>query len=1043
MSMTLSRPYILFPTFLLLIALYALPTHAFGAGNIASTARIEGTNWRHGDIEDTLLTLLTARAYGGAKFSKLDVKRVYFGNWLRDYSQAVDVGTVKYVSAEAIRILLWILGFLSFGYGTGEFEVTRDRLGCYRPEEHIDNPKDYADNLDARQYDRRLRGPVDERRELSIDERTGLKKYIATEDAGITTSAGLVRNLFGRSIELGRQYARSGNKADFYEALRLLGTGCHCLEDYSAHSNYTELALIELGEQNVFPHVGRRTQMRVRGARQPIFPIVTGTFGGVDFLHSVMGEFSDKATQSELQELEGTIQNSQNQDTSLLKNLLNQVPSGLLGGKDQAGRADELQANAQAAHMQNLNISPRNPEAITQQIDELTKQIYPVLQFHDEIMKSITEAVEKIPILPDLIEQITDQINIFVFSLLAPFVLPIIKQVKRELATGSSEIIQSSKDKQLIVFHDDNSTDPTHSMLSKDHFSNVLNEPAGKIASQVLKWVVPQIVACWDDRSIPVDRTLDRIVNGVFHHPALRESGNDGAMDGRRLMFGVVHQWWGERSERERVELRDKLSRNGVEAGRNHKEGVHDSGHGCGKPLGLPGMKTASSSGAPGGSYGGQAGRPASNPAIAQVGNLAGEAIGGGVLGSIVGGLVGGVGANLLGSAFSGATGAQTQTFQNQSYNQDGSYTSSVTETGHRTGHQGQQERYGQAEYKTTQFPGGGHREEYQRYEQDGRTGATGYGFQQRTDVVPTSGGGYEQRSERRYERPGGQWESEVQQERVDQYGGHQRKEEKHHGKKYDEDESEDSDEGDSWEKKQRKREKKERRNREEEERERKKREKRNSGGGGYGGYGGDGGDSDEEKRHRQGMHGHEERRHEREQEYGSTLRADERLEHEHQRKEEYGGRKHGGYGDEVRSDYGEAERFGELSQRQDQYGQPSYGRHEEPRRERLTQDYPLEQPAYGSGYMQEQPAYGGIAGGSGYARRPQPSYGGRDEQEPSYGRGYEQPRRFGEAGYGEDEGGYVPAEEGQMPGAFGEEDEFPEAASRRQRGGYGGGGGW
>lgn len=31
------------------------------------------------------------RARGGKKFSKLDVKRVYFGNWLRDYSQAVDV----------------------------------------------------------------------------------------------------------------------------------------------------------------------------------------------------------------------------------------------------------------------------------------------------------------------------------------------------------------------------------------------------------------------------------------------------------------------------------------------------------------------------------------------------------------------------------------------------------------------------------------------------------------------------------------------------------------------------------------------------------------------------------------------------------------------------------------------------------------------------------------------------------------------------------------------------------------------------------------
>ena len=29
--------------------------------------------------------------------------------------------------------------------GTKEFEVTMDRLGCYRPEEHIDNPKDVSD----------------------------------------------------------------------------------------------------------------------------------------------------------------------------------------------------------------------------------------------------------------------------------------------------------------------------------------------------------------------------------------------------------------------------------------------------------------------------------------------------------------------------------------------------------------------------------------------------------------------------------------------------------------------------------------------------------------------------------------------------------------------------------------------------------------------------------------------------------------------------------------------------------------------------------
>lgn len=120
------------------------------------------------------------------------------------------------------------------------------------------------------------------------------------------------------------------------------------------------------------------------------------------------------------------------------------------------------------------------------------------------------------------------------FSLLAPFVLPIINQVKTELNTGSSEIIQSSKEKQLIVFYDDNSSNPTHSMLSKDHFSNILNEPAGKVAGQVLKWVVPQLISCWDDERIDIDRTLNRIIQGVFHHPNLRDFGNDGAIDGRR-----------------------------------------------------------------------------------------------------------------------------------------------------------------------------------------------------------------------------------------------------------------------------------------------------------------------------------------------------------------------------------------------------------------------------------------------------------------------------------------------------------------------------
>ncbi|KAL6252659.1 hypothetical protein RBB50_000378 [Rhinocladiella similis] len=731
------------------VVLLARPAHAFGAGNIGSTSKIEGQNWRHGDLEDTLLTIVAARAMGGKKFGKLDVKRVYFGNWLRDYSQAVDVGTVKYVSAEAIRILLWVLGFMSFGYGSGEFEVTTQRLGCYRPEEHIDNPKDYADNEDARQYDRRLRGPVDERRELAINPQTGLKNYIASEGMGIDTSAGLVRHLFGRSIELGRQYARTKNKKDLYEALRLLGTGSHCLEDYAAHSNYVELALIELGERDVFPHVGRRTQIQLREARHPVYPVVTGTFGGVDFLHSVCGEFDDKTTQSEIQELEGTMQQYQgmNNDGSILQDLLNKVPSGIFGGKDEAGKADELKQNSVNHQMQNTRISPRQPEEWAQYLADVQKQIYPIIEWHDEIMQSITETIEKIPILPDLIENIQDEINKFVFSLLAPYVVPIINQVKNELNTGSNEIIQSSLDKQHIVFDDDQSSDPTHSMLSKDHFSNILNEPAGKVARQTIQWVVPQIVAAWDDDRVDVERTLTRIINGILHHPALRDFGQDGAGDGRRLMFRVVEEWWQSKDEREKNVFREKLSRQGVQSGKNHKEGVHDHGHGSNRPLGMANLNSSQqSSGIAGGALGAlssamgnDSNRRPSNQAADKFGKMAGDAVGGGVLGSLVGGLASNIGGDILG----GGLNKDEETYQSESYGQDGSYTQTTTQVGHsQSGN-----RYGQAQYSHTTEPHG-QREEYSRFEQR-QTG--GHWQSEVRHEEHTSGGGYREET-RRYD---------------------------------------------------------------------------------------------------------------------------------------------------------------------------------------------------------------------------------------------------------------------------------------------------
>ncbi|KAK3310461.1 heterokaryon incompatibility protein Het-C-domain-containing protein [Chaetomium strumarium] len=766
--MTTFKPYPFLLGFIVLFC-FVRPTLAFGAGNIQGISAIEGQNWRHGDIEDALLKIVMARAVGGKRFDKLMVSRVYFGNWLRDYSQAIDVGTVKSVSAEAIRLLLCILGFLTFGYGSREFEVTAERLGCYRPEDHIDNPKNYADNVDARQYDRRLRGPVDESVELAVDEQSGMKNYIANENAGIMTSALHVRRLFTKCIELGRSYGRSNNKDELYEALRLLGTGLHCLEDFFAHSNYTELALIELGEQDVFPHVGRNTMLRIPGARREVYPVVTGTFGGVDFLHSVTGELSDKMMQSEIEDLEGTLQQSSNNDTSLLRDLLDKIPDGLLGNSDKKSKMDEIQSNAQAAQMENMSVSPREPEEFTLYVRNTFKQVMPAIEFHDQLLMDIAKAIEKIPILPKIIEQLEEQMSIFVFSVIAPFVVPLIEQIKNELATGASEIINSSKNEQHIVFEDDNCTDPTHSMLSKDHFTNILNEIAGRTASKVVSWVVPQLMNAWDDDSVDVDRLLNKIIYGVMHHPAQREMGPDGAEEGRSLIFDSVREWWEEMDEGQRDEYRRKLSREGVENGENHKEGQHDSGHGCGGKLKMhknyrneapetmedkiAGVAADAIMDGVKQGFQGAVQDVAAGDGLQQSGGL------GGFISSVAGGILGGFRKE------------EKETYASGGRTEDGGYTETTTEYG-RSG-----DRYGEAQYTETQYGSGGGRSEYRRYEEredeSGRGQSYGY-TEERTETRYDGSGGY-RREEEETTSYGGYGRRE---EETTSYGGYGRREE-------------------------------------------------------------------------------------------------------------------------------------------------------------------------------------------------------------------------------------------------------------------------
>lgn len=217
-----------------------------------------GVSFGHEQIENVL-------PRGGIDAGR--VREVYFGNWLRDYSQLVDPKLIRppkstktFLSREALTNVVNVLAEAKFG-SSPLFLVTTSRLGVYRPEEHIDNPMglDDATGIDpafSKGYSPTMG---------AIDPVSRLKVYIKDSVQYMCTELLLAKNL-----------------GPTPEGHRRLGQALHTLEDYFAHSNFVEVALIKNGFVTVVPW----TAPMANGC----LPIVTGSFGGNDTMASLLLE---------------------------------------------------------------------------------------------------------------------------------------------------------------------------------------------------------------------------------------------------------------------------------------------------------------------------------------------------------------------------------------------------------------------------------------------------------------------------------------------------------------------------------------------------------------------------------------------------------------------------------------------------------------------------------------------------------------------------------------------------------------------------------
>ncbi|KAG9057866.1 hypothetical protein FS842_003628 [Serendipita sp. 407] len=384
-----------------------------------------------------------------------------------------------------------------------------------------------------------------------------MKNYIANDGQGWDTSAAHVRRSLEKAIQLARQ--SGGHRSpELYEAYRLMGGALHTLEDLLAHSNWIELSLRKLGCNEVFCHVGDGATVNAPGG-QRVPPLVTGTFGSADFIFSVMGEAGDKLSESSVSELSKKIANAQGQQSSLatVKTLLGQVNASGGDTGNEIDKAEQIQKKAYSF----------NPDNYT--TDEVQKTLWDIMVWRDTIMRKVSTAIEKIPGLENTLEELTAALNVYIYTTIEPYVKPVLMKVSEGLGSGSRLVID--QDDQYEVFDNASASDPSHSMLSKDHFDNVLNDPAGKIAKVVVEVAVNKIVAAWSDNSVDVRQTIDEILKAL-HHPYFADERCEIQM----AMAQTLRKWYEGLGNDQRETIR-RLNKECVRDGKNKRIGANDS----------------------------------------------------------------------------------------------------------------------------------------------------------------------------------------------------------------------------------------------------------------------------------------------------------------------------------------------------------------------------------------------------------------------------------------------------------------------------------
>lgn len=237
---------------------------------------------------------------------------------------------------------------------------------------------------------------------------------------------------------------------------------------------------------------------------------------------------------------------------------------------------DPLLSQLQAVGEIFKKYSPQNDDASSEKQEPnitdaniLWQAIEPVLFLHDRVSKYLQEGDEDAAESTKDIShgQLGEWTNQLVFKYMAVMIESSVRELRNAVKAARDRVdAEAAKADSAQIYLDGAASDPSHSDLSKDHFGNVLNQPAGLVATITTNWTTQAVVKCWDNPNLDAAAMIREVLT-VLHHPAFPENKTPI----QQYMFEAVRLWWRARPSEEQDRLRAKLTMQAVQQ-RQHED---------------------------------------------------------------------------------------------------------------------------------------------------------------------------------------------------------------------------------------------------------------------------------------------------------------------------------------------------------------------------------------------------------------------------------------------------------------------------------------